>query len=440
MTAEASTAPLFDVASLRRHAVIGLVGVVGLFGGLTLWAAFTDIQGAVIAGGSLIVEGFSKQVQHPDGGIVTQINVRNEDIVEEGQVLLRLDDTAIRASLAVVNAQRNEALVMEARLVAELAGQTDFALPAELAPIRDDGEIASRYTTQQQILAARVRDQSGKVSQLDEQIAQLQHQIEGLDIQLKAAEKQYEVIAARTADMEGLYAKNLVQGGQVSTLQLQLASAEGEKGRLIAAIAQTKATIAEKQLQIEEINTEFMQRSLDELQRTRQTLAEATQQKVAAEDRLARTVIRAPQSGIVHESVVHTIGGVVGAGQTLMMIVPQSDDLLVGIHIDPMDIDQIQTGQRVHLRFSSLDQRKTPEAWGHIEQVSPDLVVEQQTGRRYYTADVRIEAEDKAKLPDGIRLLPGMPVEAFVTTGERSVLDYLIHPIVAELQLAFREP
>ncbi len=440
MTAEASGAPLFDIASLRRHSVIGLVGVVGLFGGLTLWAAFTDIQGAVIAGGSLIVEGFSKQVQHADGGIVTEINVRNEDIVEEGQVLLRLDDTAIKASLAVVNAQRNEALIIEARLVAELAGQSDFALPAELEPIREDSQIASRYRTQQEILAARVRDQSGKVSQLNEQISQLDHQIEGLEIQLKAAQKQYDVIAARTADMEGLYAKNLVEGGQVSTLQLQLASVEGEKGRLIAAIAQTKATIAEKQLQIEEINTEFTQRSLDELQRTRQTLAEATQQKVAAEDRLARTTIRAPQAGIVHESVVHTIGGVVGSGQTLMMIVPQSDDLLVGIHIDPMDIDQIQTGQRVHLRFSSLDQRKTPEAWGHIEQVSPDLVVDQQTGRRYYTADVRIEAADKAKLPANVRLLPGMPVEAFVTTGERSVLDYLVHPIVAELQLAFREP
>ena len=129
-----------------------------------------------------------------------------------------------------------------------------------------------------------------------------------------------------------------------------------------------------------------------------------------------------------------------GAGQTLMMIVPQSDDLLVGIHIDPMDIDQVKLGQRVHLRFSSLDQRKTPEAWGHIEQISPDLVVEQQTGRRYYTGNVRIEAEDKAKLPANIKLLPGMPVEAFVTTGDRSVLDYLLHPIVAELQLAFREP
>ena len=441
MTAEASSgAPLFDIASLKRHSVIGLLGVIGLFGGLTLWAAFTDIQGAVIAGGSLIVEGFSKQVQHADGGIVAEINVRNEDLVEEGQVLLRLDDTAVKASLAVVNAQRNEALIIEARLIAELAGQPDFALPAELEAIAADGEIASRYLTQQEILAARVRDQSGKVSQLDEQIAQLDHQIEGLDIQLKAAQKQYDVIAARTADMEGLYAKNLVEAGQVSTLQLQLASAEGEKGRLIAAIAQTKATIAEKQLQIEQINTEFTQRALDELQRTRQTLAEATQQKVAAEDRLARTTIRSPQAGIVHESIVHTIGGVVGSGQTLMMIVPQSDDLLVGIHIDPMDIDQIQTGQRVHLRFSSLDQRKTPEAWGHIEQVSPDLVVEQQTGRRYYTANVRIEAEDQAKLPANIRLLPGMPVEAFVTTGERSVLDYLVHPFVAELQLAFREP
>ena len=441
MTAEAATGtPLFDIASLRRHAVVGLVGVIGLFGGLTLWAAVTDIQGAVIAGGSLIVEGFSKQVQHPDGGIVAEIDVRNEDAVAAGQVLLRLDDTSIRASLAVVNAQRNEALVIEARLVAELAGQPGFALPAELEPIRDGAEIAARYLTQQQILAARVRDQSGKVSQLNEQIAQLDHQIEGLDIQLKATEKQYAVIAARAADMEGLYAKNLVEAGQVSTLQLQLASAEGEKGRLIAAIAQTKATIAEKQLQIEQLNTEFTQRALDELQRIRQTLAEATQQKVAAEDRLARTTIRAPQAGIVHESIVHTVGGVVGSGQTLMMIVPQSDDLLVGIHIDPMDIDQIQTGQRVHLRFSSLDQRKTPEAWGHIEQVSPDLVVEQQTGRRYYTANVRIEAEDKANLPTNVKLLPGMPVEAFVTTGERSVLDYLIHPLVAELQLAFREP
>jgi HlyD family secretion protein len=442
MTAEATSSggPRFDLASLRRHSMVGLVGVIGLFGGLTIWAAFTDIQGAVIAGGSLIVEGFSKQVQHADGGIVTEIDVRNEDLVEEGQVLLRLDDTSIKASLAVVNAQRNEALVIEARLLAELDEQADFALPAELEPIKDDTAIASAYTTQQEILAARVRDQSGKVSQLNEQIAQLDHQIEGLDIQLKAAEKQYDVIAARTADVEGLYEKNLVEAGQVSTLQLQLASAEGEKGRLIAAIAQTKATIAEKGLQIEQINTEFTQRALDELQRTRQTLAEATQQKVAAEDRLKRTVIRAPQSGIVHESIVHTVGGVVGSGQTLMMIVPQSDDLLVGIHIDPMDIDQIQTGQRVHLRFSSLDQRKTPEAWGHIEQVSPDLVVEQQTGRRYYTANVRIEAEDKAKLPANIRLLPGMPVEAFVTTGERSVLDYLVHPFVAELQLAFREP
>lgn len=440
MTAEAANSgPAFDISSLKRHSAVGLLGVIGLFGGLTLWAAFTDIQGAVIAGGSLIVEGFSKQVQHADGGIVTQILARNEDIVEEGQVLLTLDDTAIKASLGVVNSQRNEALIIEARLVAELAGESTFILPAELQPMATDPEISSRYLTQQELLSAHVEDQAGKVSQLREQIVQLDHQIEGLDIQLKAATQQYDIIAERAADMEGLYAKNLVEAGQVAQLRLQLAAAEGEKGRLIAAVAQTRATIAEKQLQIEQITTEFNQRALDEMQRTRQILAEATQQKVAAEDRLAKTVIRAPQSGIVHESIVHTIGGVIGSGQVLMMIVPQSDDLLVGIHIDPMDIDVIKTGQRVHLRFSSLDQRKTPEAWGAIEQVSPDAVLEQQTGRRYYTANVRIEAEEKAKLPKEIKLLPGMPVEAFVTTGERSVLDYLLHPFVAELQLAFRE-
>jgi HlyD family secretion protein len=439
MTAEASAGPMFDARSLKRHSVVGLLGVIGLFGGLVLWAALTDVEGAVIAPGSLVIEGFSKQVQHADGGIVKEILARNEDTVEEGQVLIRLDDTAIKASLGVVNAQRNEGLIIEARLVAELAGETGFALPAELAPIAGESEIASRYLTQQQILTARVSDQAGKSSQLDEQVSQIDHQIEGLDIQLTAAQQQYEIIKARAADMEGLFAKNLVEAGQMSQLRLQLAAAEGEKGRLIAAIAQSRATIAEKKLQIEQIKSEFMQRGLDEIQKTRQMLAEATQQKVAAEDRLARTIIRAPQSGIVHESIVHTVGGVVGSGQTLMMIVPQSDDLMVGIHIDPMDIDQIKSDQRVRLRFSSLDQRKTPEAWGKIEQISPDLVVEPQTGRRYYTANVRIEAEEKAKLPKSIKLLPGMPVEAFVTTGDRTVLDYLIHPILAELQLAFRE-
>lgn len=440
MTAEATPTPLLDIKSLNRHSAIGLFAVVGLFGGMTLWAAMTDIQGAVIAHGTLIVEGFSKQVQHADGGLVTEINARNEDLVEEGQVLLRLDDTAIKASLAVVNAQRNEALIVEARLVAELAGETDFALPDELLPLAAEPEVASRTLTQQQILAARIQDRTGRVSQLTEQISQLNFQIEGLDLQLVAAERQLQVLNERAADMEGLYEKNLVEAGPISQLRLQVAAAEGEKGRLISAVAQSRATIAEKQLQIEQITTEFMQRALDELQRTRQVLAEATQQKVAAEHRLTRTTIRSPQTGIVHESVVHTVGGVVGSGQTLMMIVPQSDDLLVGIQIDPMDIDQIRTGQRVQLRFSSLDQRKVPEAWGNIEKVSPDLVVDQHTGRRFYTANVRIEAEERARLPEGIRLLPGMPVEAFVTTGERSVLDYLIHPFVAELQLTFREP
>jgi len=429
--------PLADIASLKRHSIVGLLAIFGLFGGLVYWAANTDISGAVIAGGTLVVETYAKQIQHQDGGIVKDILVHNDDSVTEGQVLVRLDDTAIRASLGVVTAQLNEALVEEARLVAEIGNKATFDLPVGLDST--DPEIATLATTQQQILTAQLADRDGRVAQLDEQGTQLDHQIDGLAMQQTAAEKQLAIISARMKNMDDLYADHLAQGGEVSNLHLQQAAAEGEVGRLVAAIAQTRATIAEKKLAAEQINTDFLSQSLDELQKARQTIAQAQQQKLAGEDKLTRTVIRSPQTGVIHESIVHTIGGVVAPGQTLMQIVPQSDNLLVGIHIDPNDIDSVHPEQKVNLRFTSLDRRRTPEAWGKIESISPDLVIEQQTGRRYYTANVRIDADQLAALPKDLKLLPGMPVEAFVTTGDRSVLNYLIHPLAEELQLAFRE-
>ncbi len=436
MTAIAET-PIADIGSLRRHSIVGLIAIFGLFGGLCFWAANTDIAGAVIAGGTLQVESYAKQIQHPDGGTVKEILVHNDDAVTEGQVLLKLDDVAIRASLGVVTAQLNEALVQEARLVAEIGGKTVFTVPPALDA--KDPDVEALATTQQQILTSAMADKDGRIGQLSEQISQLNAQIDGLAMQQDAAEKQLKIIQDRMVNMDALFAQHLAQAADVSNLHLQEASAEGEKGRLIAAIAQTKATISEKKLAIEQIGNDFMSQTLDDLQKTRQTIAEATQQKLAGQDRLTRTVIRSPQAGIVHESIVHTVGGVVSPGQTLMQIVPQSDTLLVGIRIDPNDIDAIHQDQKVNLRFTSLDHRRTPEAWGKVESVSPDLVTEQQTGRRYYTANVRIDADELAKLDKSIKLLPGMPVEAFVTTGDRSVLSYLLHPLTEEMQLAFRE-
>jgi len=436
MTLVAETA-LTDLSSLKRHSVVGLLAIFGLFGGLCLWAANTDIAGAVIAGVTLQVESYAKQIQHQDGGIVKEILVHNDDTVTEGQVLIKLDDVPIRASLGVVTAQLNEALVQEARLVAQIADKPSFDLPASLDA--RDPEIAALALTQQQILTAARADREARIAQLNEQISQLGHQIDGLAIQQEAAEKQLKIIQDRMVNMDALFAQHLAQAAEVSNLHLQEASAEGEKGRLIAAIAQTKATIAEKKLAIDQMTTDAMSQSLDDLQKTRQTVAQAQQQALAAQDRLTRTVIRSPQAGIVHESIVHTIGGVVSPGQTLMQIVPQADNLLVAIRIDPNDIDSIHSGQKVNLRFTSLDRRRTPEAWGKVESVSPDLVIEQQTGRRYYTANVRIDADELAKFDKSVKLLPGMPVESFVTTGDRSVLSYLLHPLTEEMQLAFRE-
>ncbi len=426
-----------DLDSLKRHSIVGMLAIFGLFGGLLLWAASVDVAGAVISGGTLVVESYAKQIQHQDGGTVREILVHNEDRVIEGQVLIRLDDTAIRASLGVVTAQLSEALVQEARLVAQIASQPTFNLSGGLDS--KDVTVAALASTQQQILTAALADREGRVGQLNEQISQLDHQIDGLGMQLSAAVKQLAIVSARMKDVDGLYAQQLVQGAEVSNLHMQEASAEGEKGRLIAAIAQAHATIAEKTLAIEQTKTDFMSQTLDTLQKTRQTIAEAQQQKLVGEDRLSRTVIRSPQMGIVHESIVHTIGGVVTPGQTLMQIVPEADNLLVGIRIDPNDIDAVQVGQKVNLRFTSLDHRKTPEAWGKIETVSPDLVIEQQSGRRYFTANVRIDPDEQIRLNKTIKLMPGMPVEAFVTTGDRSVLSYILHPLVEELQLAFRE-
>ncbi|MBI4921064.1 MAG: HlyD family type I secretion periplasmic adaptor subunit [Devosia nanyangense] len=432
--------PIADLGSLKRHSLVGLLAVFGVFGGLVLWAANTDIAGAVISGGTLVVESYPKQIQHQDGGTVREIFVHNEDAVTEGQVLIRLDDTAIRASLGVINAQLYEGLAQEARLAAQVAGEPDFEVPADLEPLAGDPQVASFLGTQRQILSAQLADRDGRIGQLNEQVLQLDHQIEGLAMQQEAAEKQLKIISARMVDMDDLFSRQLAQAGEVSTLHLQQAAAEGETGRLIAAIAQTRATIAEKRLQIEQINTDFLSQALDGLQKVRQAVAEGRQQKLAAADRLARTDIRAPQAGIVHASVVHTVGGVVSPGETLMQIVPQTDDLLVAIRIDPSDIDQVRIDQKVNLRFSGFDRGKTPELWGKMETISPDFVQEQQTGRRYYTANVRIDADQLTTLPADIKLLPGMPVEAFVTTGDRSVLSYLLHPFTEELQMAFREP
>ncbi|UXN76062.1 HlyD family type I secretion periplasmic adaptor subunit (plasmid) [Devosia sp. A8/3-2] len=361
-----------DIRSLRRHGWVGLFAIVGLFGGLVAWASLTEISGAIIAPGMLVVEDSAKRVQHPEGGIVAQLLVRNEDRVEQGQLLAALDQTAIAAALAISEAQLREAYAKEARLLAEIEGRSSVVLSGAALQIFESDELAALLDLEQRVLTARQQTKAGRIAQLREQIVQLERQREGLSLQKAAIERQVAVVRLEIVDFDNLYDKRLIAASRGTSLDKELASAEGELGRLVATLAESQAIAAERALQIEQVEDEYLTDALAELQEARRIIAEAGQRRIADQDRLTRTEIRAPQTGVVHESILHTVGGVAAAGETLMLIVPSEDPLPVNVRIEPIDIDKVAVGQEAVLRFSGLNPRTTPELFATVSWVAPD--------------------------------------------------------------------
>jgi HlyD family secretion protein len=431
--------PSSDFASLRRHGWVGLAAVLGLFGGLIAWAAVTEISGAIIAPGMLVVEDSAKRVQHPEGGIVSQLLVRDEDRVVQGQVLATLDQTAIAAALAISEAQLREAYAKEARLVAEIEGRNTVTLSGAVLDTFDQADLQSLVALEQQVLVARQATKTGRIAQLREQIIQLERQREGLDLQQQAIERRVAVIELEIVDFDNLYDKRLIAVSRGTSLDKELATAQGELGRVVAALAESHAVAAERALQIEQIEDEYLTSALSELQEARRIIAEAGQRRIADQDRLTRTEIRAPQTGVVHESVLHTIGGVAAAGETLMLIVPSDDALMVNVRIEPVDIDKVAVGQEAVLRLSGLNPRTTPELFATVARVAPDATQDPATGHQYYAARIAIPDTELARLPEGVVLIPGMPVESFVQTGDRTVLSYILHPVEEQMNRALKE-
>lgn len=426
-------------SSLNRYSWVSILSVAALVFGLGAWAFFTSIAGAVIAGGFLVVESNAKRVQHAEGGIVAAIMARNEDHVNAGDVLLRLDDTMLRASLNVVNNQLDEARAIEARLVSEVGGNSDFTVPPELEVRRVEPGVESLITAQRQLAQARRAVREGNVSQLSEQIAQFESQLEGLAVQRVASQQQHDVVAKELADLADLLDSQLVQKSQVNGLTREKARLEGELGSVDASMSQIRASIAERRVMIGQVDSNFLSDALSQLQELREKIAQLLQQKIAAEDRLARVAIVAPQSGVVHQSIVNTVGGVVGPGETLMMVVPTDDRLVVEIRLNPLHVDKVKVGQEVVLKLPGLDPRTTPDLPGHITQVAPDLTNDAQTGQQYYLARVTFDDNAMTALPPNLELIPGMPAEAFIQTGERTVFTYLIEPLTEQFQRAMRE-
>jgi len=424
--------------SIRLHLVAGLAVVAVLAGGLGGWASTQQISGALIAPGQIVVESNVKKVQHPTGGVVGELRARDGDVVKNGDIVVRLDDTVTKANLAIVTKNLDAALARAARLEAEQCGLDNIKFPPQLTDRAADPEVAAVIASESKLFDVRVTGRAGQKAQLSERIRQLKEEIEGLSAQERAKEQEIALVQQELSGVRDLYEKRLVQISRLTTLERDAARLNGERAQYVAARAQAKGKITETELQIIQVDRDVVSEVSKDLRETNDKIGELIERKVTAEDQLRRIDIRAPQDGIVEQSTVHTVGGVITAGDAIMLIVPQTDDLQVEAKVNPQDIDKLQVGQKTLLRLSAFNQRTTPELNGFVSRVSPDVTTEQRTGQSYYTIRVSMPPQEIARLGD-VKLIPGMPVEAFVQTGERTLISYLMKPLSDQLMRTFRE-
>jgi HlyD family secretion protein len=428
--------------TIRKLNLIGLAIAVLLIGGVGGWATTTHLAGAVIASGSIVVESNVKKVQHPTGGVVGEILVKEGGEVKDGQVVLRLDDTVTRATLGVVRSQLDEFTARQARLLAERDGDDAIDFPAQLMSRRGDPSVATATAGEEKLFESRKTARTGQRAQLRERVAQMNEEIRGLSAQLAAKEKELELIGQELVGVADLYKKNLVSISRYMQLQRDQTRLLGERGSLIADIARARGRISETELQIIQLDQDFRTEVLKELRDAQGKIAELKERVTAAEDQLKRVDLRAPQSGFVHQLAVHTVGGVISNGETIMQIVPRADDLVAEAKVAPNDIDQVAVGAKAVVRIMAGNQRQTPEVAGTVIRVSADLAREQANGAQpaqaYYTVRITLPPEEVARLQD-LRLVPGMPVEAFIQTYARTPLEYLLKPLHDQFARTFRE-
>jgi HlyD family secretion protein len=429
---------LWSDDSISKHIRYGSALVAMLVFGLGGWAATNEIVSAVIAQGSVAIESNVKKVQHPTGGVVGQLYVHDGDHVTAGQLLIRLDETASRADLEIVRKALNGLYARKARLAAERDGADAVAVPPELADTRDDPDAKEALASERKLFAARRQARLGQQDQLKQRIGQLDEQVAGLNAQKQANDKGVALTEQELQGVRDLWTKNLIQLNRLTTLQREEARLQGEGGQLIASAAVAKGKIAETQLQILQIDQDFVSDVAKQLRETESKIGENVERKVAAEDRLKRTDIRAPQDGIVFQSTANTIGGVITAGDPIMLIVPESDQLMVEVKIDPKDIGEIRLGQPAVLRFSAFSLRTTPEVNGTVSRIAADTSTDQRTGQSYYLVRIAMRAAAVGDLFE-LKATPGMPVEAFIRTGEGTLLSYLVKPLHDQLLQAYRQ-
>ncbi len=422
-----------------RFVALGMAALFGLLGGVAYWASTTEIAGAIVTSGRVEVESNRQIVQHPQGGVVGEILVQEGDHVDAGQTLLRFDAVLTESELAITEGQLYELLGRKSRLLAERDQDVTIAFGPELeAAAKTLPKVAELIQGQSALFAARRASLSEELSQWGERGQQIHNQIEGSQAQLVSLEEQVRLLEEELADQQSLLENGLTQASRVSALKREAASFGGRIGALDADIAQARGRLAEIEIERLKLATSLREEAIGALRELQPREIELRQNRLSLLEVLDRLTLRAPRAGVVYGLAVHTTRAVVQPAEPILYIIPQDEPLVIRTQIPTQHIDQIRLGQPATLRFSTFDQRTTPELFATVANVSPDVFVDDRSGASYYTAELRPNEGELAKL-GGLEILPGMPVEAFIKTEDRTPLSYLVKPLANYFNRAFRE-
>lgn len=417
----------------------GIIVILTVFGGLIFWSVVAPIQGAVTAPGQVVVEGNRKVVQHLDGGTVADILVSEGAKVEQGDIIVRLDDTVAKANLDLVDGQLAELYARRARLEAERDDE-------EMTQARGQQQILGRanfqekYEGQKALFFARATTAKTQISLLKETITQLNERISGLRIRIRSLDNQIVIINEELEGVRDLFSQGFAPRTRLNELERQGEALNGERGSLRASIAESESGISEARLEIERLTETRREEAITELREAESSIGELEERRIGAADGLERTRIRAPNGGRVLNLSTHTVGGVIGPGTPLMEIVPEGMNLLVSARISPQDVDKVQAGQLTLVRFSGFGSRRTPETDGEVSTISADAIIDETTGAPYYLVMIDLPVGDElAQILRGNVLVPGMPVETFIQTEKRPAISYLLKPLMDSFARSMRE-
>lgn len=426
--------------SAKRPIIVGMIGLAVLVGGFGVWAVTSQIAGAIIATGRIEVDRNRQVVQHLDGGIVSEILVEEGDSVKVGAPLIQLDDDMLSSQLLIVEGQLFEFLARRGRLEAERDGNDQIQFSQVLLDAAlDRPEVVDLIEGQQRLFFARRDSTAREIEQLEKRRGQIQSQIEGIQAQQVSLDTQLGLIHQELTNQKKLLDKGLAQAGTVLSLLRTVANLEGTLGELIASEASAEGRITELDIEMLKLDTGQREEAITTLRDLQFRELELTEQRRSLKQQMDRLDITAPVSGIVYGMSVHTPRSVIRPADPVLYLVPQDRPLVIAARIETIHIDKLFVGQTVTLRFSAFDQRETPELEGTVKLVSPDAFEDEASRISYYRAEIELNENEQSKLPEGAVLIPGMPVEAYIRTADRSPLSYFLKPLADYFTKAFRE-